>query len=380
MSEKDKAYRLFISAAEPSADAHCAGLITALQQSSYDIEFVGVGGPKMASAGCKLLETTVGKAVMIYKAFRHVGRYYKLIKRIRSYFKSNKVDLVIVCDSPAFNFHIAKAAKKAGLKTLFYVAPQLWAWAGWRIGKLRKYCDKLCCILPFEQDWFSQRGVDVTFVGNPLLDELGIDLARYGKKYADFEPKKAIIALMPGSRAAEIDSLWRPMQQIAARLRKKYPGASFTTVAVDAERKEILKASQIVGFRCHYTIGSVGETASAADFAIVASGSATLQVAAVGCPMVIMYQSSKILWHLIGRWLLKTKYLSLVNILAGRELVPEFMPYFSSIEPIVESIEQLLEDRDKLAQTSSELIELAESLAERKACEQVAEIAIEMLR
>jgi len=380
MPEKDKTYRIFVSAAEPSADAHCAGLITALQKSDYDIEFVGVGGPKMAEAGCKLLEATVGKAAMIYKAFSRVPHFYKLIKRITRYLKTNKVDLVIVCDSPAFNFHIAKAAKKADSATLFYVAPQLWAWAGWRLGKLRKYCDKLCCILPFEQDWFGRRGIDVVFVGNPLLDELGVDLARYRRKYADFEPKNAIFALMPGSRAAEINSLWRPMQQIAIRLKQKYPAATFVAVAVDAEKEEILKGAQIAGFECQYTIGTVSKTAAAADFAIVASGSATLQVAAVGCPMVIMYQTSRILWHLVGWWLIKTRYLSLVNILAGRELVPEFMPYFGSIEPIVASIEQFLEDREKLAQISRELIELAEPLAEKKACEQVAKIAVEMLR
>lgn len=380
MPEQNKKYRIFISTAEPSADSHCAGLITALQQSSYDIDFVGVGGPKMASAGCKLLETTIGKAAMMYKAFSHIAHFYKLARRITRYLKSNKVDLVVVCDSPAFNFHVAKAAKKAGIKTLFYVAPQLWAWAGWRIGKLRKYCDKLACILPFEQNWFRKRGIDAIFVGNPLFDEFDMDLAHYRRKYADFEPKNAKIAIMPGSRAAEIDSLWHPMQQIAARLKQKYPAATFVTVAVDAEREKILKAAQISDLECEYTIGSVSETACSADFAIVASGSATLQVAAVGCPMVIMYQSSRILWHLVGWWLVRTKYLSLVNILSDRELVPEFMPYFGSIEPIVENIKQLLGDSERLAQISRELIELAEPLAEKKTCEQVAEMAVKMLR
>ena len=379
MLQANRTYRIFISVAEPSADAHCASLITALRQTSYDIDFVGVGGPKMASAGCKLLETTIGRAVMMYKAFSHVAHYYKLIKRITRFLKSNKVDMVIVCDSPSFNFHIAKAAKKAGIKTLFYVAPQLWAWGGWRIRKLRKYCHKLCCILPFEQDWFSQRGVDVDFVGNPLLDQLGPDLGRYRREYTDFEPKNARFAIMPGSRAAEIDSLWHPMQQISLRIKDKYPAATFVTVAVEDEREQILKSSQIKGFECQYTVGSVSDTACEADFAIVASGSATLQVAAVGCPMVVMYQSSRVLWHLIGRWLVKTKYLSLVNTLAGRELVPEFMPYFSSIEPIVQSIEQFLEDRDKLAQLSGELIQLAEPLGAGNASEKVAQIVGEML-
>jgi lipid-A-disaccharide synthase len=379
MSDKNKKYRIFISVADPSADAHCAGLITALQKSSYDIEFVGVGGPKMAEAGCELLQITIGRAVMLYKAVSQVGHFYRLIKLVTRFLKSNKVDLLIVCDSPAFNFHIAKAAKKAGIKTLFYVAPQLWAWGGWRIRKLRKYCGKLCCILPFEQDWFAQKGMDAVFVGNPLFDELEIDLASH-RKYADFESRKARFALMPGSRNAEIDSLWRPMQQIALRIKEKYPAATFVTVAVDTEREQILRKEEIAGFECQYTISSVSDTVDAADFAIVASGSATLQVAAVGCPMVIMYQSSRILWHLVGWWLVRTKYLSLVNILSGKELVPEFMPYFSSIEPIVESIEQLLEDTDKLAQLSSELIKLVEPLAEKKACEGVAKIVVEMLR
>src|SRR4030042_208434 len=314
MPETKKTCCIFISAAEPSADAHCAALITALKQSTYDIDFVGVGGPKMAAAGCQLLETTVARAAMIYNAFAQVGFFYKIIKRITRYLKSNKVDLVIVCDSPAFNFHIAKAAKKANIKTLFYVAPQLWSWAGWRIKKLRKFCDKLCCILPFEQDWFSQRGVDTTFVGNPILDELNPPLTPYRKKYLDFNPKNAHFAILPGSRTAEINTLWVPMQQIALCLKQKYPNATFTTAAVDADRQKTLENTQIPGFQCKYAISSVCETARNADFAIVASGRATLQVAAVGCPMVIMYHSSNILWHLLGGWLLTTKYLSLVNI------------------------------------------------------------------
>ena len=378
MPDKNKKYRIFISAAEPSADAHCAGLITALKDSGYDIEFVGVGGPKMAEAGGELLEATVGKAVMIYKAFTHIWRYYKLIKRLTRFINSNKVDLVIVCDSPAFNFHIAKAAKRAGVKTLFYVAPQLWAWASWRIHKLRKCCDKLCCILPFEQEWFSRRGMDVVFVGNPLFDKLEIGSDHY-KRYEDFEPGKAKFALMPGSRTAEIESLWGPMQQIALRLKEKYPQASFIAVAVDNEREQLLKKTQIGGFECEYNIGSVSVAAGAVDFTIVTSGSATLEVTAAGCPMVIMYQSSRILWQLVGRWLIKTKYLSLVNILAGKELVPEFMPYLTSIEPIVESIEPLLQDKDKLTQISGELVQLAEPLAVKKARKEVAKIVLEML-
>jgi lipid-A-disaccharide synthase len=379
MPQIDTKYRIFISAAEPSADAHCAALITTLKQGNYDIEFVGVGGPKMAAAGCKLLEQTIGRAAMAYQAFRQIAYFYGLIRRISSFLQSTKVDLVIVCDSPAFNFHVAKAAKKAAIKTLFYIAPQLWAWAPWRINKLRKTCDKLCCALPFEQEWFGQRGVDTVFVGNPMLDGLHISTADC-RSYADFKPQEAHIALLPGSRSGEIESLWRPMQQIAIRLKSKYPDVQFTTVAADEKTRQRLAATELTGFKSGYAIDAVSEVATKADFAITASGSATLELAAAGCPMVVMYQSSRLLWHLMGRWLVTAKYLSLVNILNGKELVPEFMPYFSSIEPILAEIEQLLSDRGRLEQISRGLVEAVEPLAAKKASEEVAGIVLDMLR
>jgi lipid-A-disaccharide synthase len=168
-------------------------------------------------------------------------------------------------------------------------------------------------------------------VGNPLFDDLPCKPDGFEKQYSRFDPTKAVVAIMPGSRSAEMDSLWVPMQQIALRIKQRYPDARFVTVAVDQKWQGQLEAAQIAGFESEYRIGSVSETANDADFSIVASGSATLQVAAVGCPMVIMYQSSRVLWYLIGWWLVTMRYLSLVNVLAGRELVPEYMPYFRSI-------------------------------------------------
>jgi lipid-A-disaccharide synthase len=220
--------------------------------------------------------------------------------------------------------------------------------------------------------------MEAVFVGNPLFDKLEVGSDHY-KRYVDFNPEKARFALMPGSRTTEIESLWIPMQQIAMRLKEKYSGAIFITVAVDNEREQLLRKKQINGFECEYVIGSVNDIAGKVDFTIVTSGSATLEVTAAGCPMVIMYQSSRILWKLVGWWLIKSKYLSLVNILAGRELVPEFMPYFVSIEPIVESIEQLLQDKNKLVRMSKELIGLAEPLTVKKARLEVANIVAQML-
>jgi lipid-A-disaccharide synthase len=371
--------RVFISVNDPSADVHCAGLIAALKRSGGDIEFVGIGGPKMAAAGCEVIESTVGRAVMTYTAFAHIGHYYKLVQRIRRYLEEHPVDLVIVCDSPSFNFHVAKVAKKASVRTLFYVAPQLWAWGGWRIRKLRRWCDKLCCLLPFEEQWFRERGVDATFVGNPLLDKLPGDLTRLRKDYSHFEQQKAKIALMPGSRLAEIESLWRPMQEIAIELKRKYPGASFVAVAASEERRRLLEKTQVPGFACEYSVDTVRETAAAVDFSMVASGSATLEVASSGCPMVVMYQTNRILWQLVGRWLVHPKFFALVNLLADRELVPEFMPYFVSTEPIVRQIDAYLQDRSLLTRTSNDLIDMVEPLTHKKASEEVAQAVVEML-
>ena len=371
--------RVFISVNDPSADAHCAGLISALRQGGAGMEFVGIGGPKMAAAGCELLESTVGRAVMTYNALAHLGHFYRLVHRVRRYLQEHPVDLVIVCDSPAFNFHVAREAKKAGIQTLFYVAPQLWAWAGWRIRKLRRRCDKLCCILPFEEQWFRQRGVDTTFVGNPLLDKLPSDLTGLRKDYSQIDPGRMKVALMPGSRLAEIEALWRPMQEIALELKRRYPGAGFTAVAASAERRQLLERTQIPDFACEYSVDTVRRTAAAVDFALVASGSATLEVASSGCPMVVMYQTNRVLWKLVGRWLVHPKFFTLVNLLADRALVPEFMPYFTSIDPIVQTIDGYWKDRSLLTRTSNELIDMVEPLTRKNASAEVARVVVGML-
>lgn len=379
MMQKDKKYRIFISAAEPSADDHCANLITAFRSGGHDnIELVGIGGPKMAQTGCEILQRTGEKATMALGPLTQLGYYYKLLKRIKLYLKSNKVDVVVVCDSPAFNWHVAKFAKKIGIRTVFYVAPQLWAWAGWRIRKMRRSCDKLCCLLPFEQDWFANRGVETIFVGNPMLAAIPIEWGRQ-KDYTDFDPKNVRVAIIPGSREAELKTLWQPMQQIAMRIKAKYSGAKFVTVAVDEKRRKALEENQVPGFQCDYAINAVCRTAETADFAIVASGSATLEVAAMGCPMVVMYQASKVGWYLAAKWLIKTKYLCLVNVVAGKELVPEFMPYFNSIDPIVETIERFLDSKSELAKLSGELAELTRPLGEKNTGREVAKVILQML-
>ncbi|MBP8606427.1 MAG: lipid-A-disaccharide synthase [Phycisphaerae bacterium] len=395
MTQQTQPRHIFISALEHSAEMHCVHLMAALHQKTAVwpgqapppenpmLRFAGFGGRRLAEAGCILLDDTVSRAAMIYNVLGQLGYYRKLIKQAGEYFRLNTVDLVIVCDSPAFNFHIARAAKQHGIPVLFYVAPQLWAWAPWRIGKLRRCCDKLACILPFEKDWFAARGIDAQFVSNPLFDPIGPDLEKNFKSYTAYDPAAPRIALLPGSREAEIRSLWPAMLKIAAALTKKHPRAAFTACAPDALKRALLEQLKSRSPQADLPIAietaALHETARQADLALIASGSATLQAAAAGCPMIVMYQSNKWLWHLLARWLVRLRFLSLPNILAQRELVPEFMPYFTSLAPIIDRASGLLNTPSRLSSISQALIELVRPMAQRRASDAVADIVLQML-
>jgi lipid-A-disaccharide synthase len=373
--------RIFISALEPSAEMHCANLIRRCNQMSADgtMQWSGFGGAAMEQAGCALLENTVGRAAMLYNVLGQLGYYRNLKQQAKTFLQNTKPDLVIVCDSPAFHFHIAKAAKKLRIPVLFYVAPQLWAWAPWRIHKLRKCCDKLACILPFEQEWFQSRGMDAEFVGNPLMDELDGPVEQNIKTYDGYIPARAKIALLPGSRKHEIETLWKPMQEIALQITRRYPDVRFYTAAPDMS-KMVLLHDRMPGFSCLDQIGDLAGLCKQVDFAIVASGSATLQVAAAGCPMIVMYQSNRLMWYLLGKWLIRTPFLSLPNIVAGRKLVTEYMPFFTSTQPIADEAISRLSDPAELKKFSSELIDMVKPLASGKAADKVAAIVSQMLK
>ncbi len=376
MSEKLK---IFISACEPSADVHCGNLIRQIKSIRDDVEFVGIGGEYMQAAGCELLENPISRAAMLHNVIKDIGFYKKLYGKVKKLFKEANISLVVVCDSPAFNFHIAKLASKKSIKTFFYIAPQLWAWAPWRIKKLKKWCDTLACILPFEQKWFESRGVMAKFIGNPLLAGKYEQVCSSVKTYENYDPQSCKIALVPGSRGHEIESIWPAMCEIALKIKEKFKDAHFTVVAFNEETQEKLKASQPNGLECDFSVASVRKTACEFDFTLVTSGSACLEVASAGCPMAVMYQSNKYLWHIVGKRIVRMKNLSLVNILADRDLVPEFMPYFNSTEPIYTAVDQLLRNPEKMQKLSNDLVELTKPLARLNAQENAANLINEMI-
>jgi len=368
---------IYISAAEASADAHAAKLILQLREEPGKVHCEGLGGEAMAAAGCELQENLVDRSAMLTHAFGQVFFYRKLLERVKRHFAQNPPDVVVVIDSPAWNFHVALAAKKYGIPVLYYIAPQLWAWGAWRIGKLRSRVEKVACILPFEEAWFRERGVEAQYVGHPLFDDEQ-HIPGPGP-WAENSREFPTVALLPGSRKHEIQQLWKPMQEIARNIQKKFPQARFLT-AVSSEPNEILLRRDLEeSLEVDIRRTSVEAATRYADLALVASGTATLEVAAQSCPMIILYHVPWLQWQLVGRWLLKTPYLSLVNILAGRELAPEFMPFGGRVQEVGETALTLLAEGEQRQEMRIALRHLMETILKPGAAAKTAKLVKDLL-
>ena len=368
---------IFVSAAEASADKHAAGIIRQLRNELPDLAWDGLGGPEMAAAGCKLLENLVDRSAMLTHALGQVGFYFRLLRRLKRYFLEKRPDLVIVIDSPAWNFLVAKVAKKLGIPVLYYIAPQMWAWGAWRVNKLKRRTDRIACILPFEPQWFKEHGIEAEYVGHPLFDDIQPMTGIVNKEHDD--NLFPTIALLPGSRKHEIEWLWQPMQKIAEQIKGKFPSARFITAARnDSAAKEL---REMLNLKLQIEIRQVSIEAATryADLAVVASGTATLEVAAQHCPMIVMYHVNRIQWHLAGKWIVKSPYICLVNILANKELVPEYVPFSGRINQIGQESIALLEDKDRLQRMREGLKELVEPIVAPGATAKVVEIIKQML-
>ena len=374
---KENHFNIFISAAEVSADAHAARLIDELRRQIPQIRCSGLGGHAMADASCQLLDNLVDRSAMLTHAFKQVGFYFRLLRRVKQHFIENPPDLVVVVDSPAWNFHVAKAARQLNIPVLYYIAPQLWAWGAWRINKLKRSATRLACILPFEKQWFSERGLNADYVGHPLFDdEQSIDP---GDLYVRENSRFPTVALLAGSRSHEIKKLWLPMQHIAQKIQQKYPDARFVSAYHSAANEKLLRQNSLPQLQIELKKTSIEAVTRHADLTFVASGTATLEVAAQHCPMIIMYHVPPLQWHLIGKWIVKTRYLSLVNILAGRELVPEFMPFYNHTAAITKTALDLLDDQPKRQQMRTDLKNLIAPITKPGCAKNVCKIINQML-
>lgn len=384
------ARRVFITVAEVSGDRHAAQLIRSLKRLDPDILIEGLGGPLMRAAGATIHRDTVNKAAMGWRGIFRASEVIDALKWTANHFKSNPPDLQIGVDSPSMNFHFAKVAHGMGIPVLQYVAPQLWAWATWRMKKLRKWVDQVACILPFEEDYFRSHGVNARFVGHPLFDELPANRqAQNGPRFPDAPP---VIGLLAGSRRSEAEGNFPGLLDAAERIRNEFPHAELlvpTTMATQAIVEHEI-ARRGTG-RITAAIDQFDAMVPRCDLCLTVSGTATLHVAALGVPMLVVYRVSRLAWNLAGRWLVPTRTFALVNVLAAKNpadqtqatgadhVVPEFVPWHGSGDPLARAALELLRHPERLAGQREKLRRLVSTLDHPGASDRTARLVLEMI-
>lgn len=339
---------ILLTAFEPSGDALAAGLIAQLRLQRPQMKIWALGGPKMAAAGAELIETTTEHPVMLAGALGQAWAHRQRLKRLERWLASHPLAALVPTDSPAANWSICKLVRKRQpqARIVHLAAPQIWAWASWRIHKLRRLTDHVLCLLPFEPPWLGERGVVGTFVGHPIFEhgDPPPTLPAGSSIQGDL-----ILALLPGSRRGELHKNWPTMLQAFVQLRRKYPQLAGYVAAVNRPARQWLtEASQGQEAGLHILEGRTDEIISRADVVLAVSGTVTLQVAWHRKPMAAMYNVSRLMWNLLGRWLVSARTFALPNIIAaadGRErLVREFIPHFGAVAPIVAELDRLLSD------------------------------------
>jgi lipid-A-disaccharide synthase len=319
---------------EPSGDDHASAVIAELRRRRPSLPMYAWGGPKMERAGASIVARTGQNAVMGIPGVGKIVEHLRINRSVKRWLAEHPVALHVPVDSPAANFPICRIAKASGARVVHLVAPQVWAWAEWRVNKLRRLTDLVLCLLPFEEQWFAMRGVKARFVGHPLFDDplddraLDARIERAGWAGAG----KPRLALMPGSRPAEWGRCFPILLDMFNRLRADFPETTAVVAAIRPDVAERLRAMAAgrggwpAGM--HIAVGDTDAVIRWCEYAVVVSGTVTLQVAKQLKPMVTFYRPGKFMYHVAGRWLVSTNLFTLPNLTAGSKIVPELIPYF----------------------------------------------------
>lgn len=364
MSERKRT--IFLSAAEASGDEHAAHLIRALRDRMPDARFVGVAGPRMAEAGCEAIMDLTRQAAMLGGPLLRLPFWIRAVRRIKQAISEIQPDVHVPVDSPALNWHLAKAARQAGSKVFYYIAPQVWAWAPWRVKKLARLTDHVGCILPFEEPFLRGRGVNATFVGNPLFDSLPPSPSNLPDLTEPWYEGTWRVALAPGSRRGEIRGHARPLLAVGAAIQRRWSRAQCTFTARTEEDAELIR--EVCGTdQLDIAVGRTREVLAQSHFTVACSGTVTLQAAHFGVPAVVFYRTSwllSLLHRTLGKFrrLVRTRHLSLVNILAGRRVVPELMPWRGNVRLLERVVLEVMDDLGYLFEMRREMLRVVQPL------------------
>jgi|TARA_B110000116_G_scaffold241879_1_gene230755 lipid-A-disaccharide synthase len=357
--------RIAIVTGEASGDILGAGLMEALQKRHKDIVFEGIGGPKMLDKGFNSLFAMDRLAVMgLVEPLKRLPELLRIRKSLRLRWLDNLPDVMIGIDSPDFNLDLELPLRRAGIKTAHYVSPSVWAWRKKRIVKIAKAVDLMLTLLPFEAEFYRQHNVPVTFVGHPLADDLPLEVdVLAARTELGFTVDDKILALMPGSRSGEVERLAPMYLEVAKRCLQRFPQLKIVLPAASNERRVQLEKILADGEELPLMLidGQSHTAMAAADTILMASGTTALEALLLKKPMVVGYKLAELSYQLL-RFMVKIPWLSLPNLLTGRELVPEFIRRKPTVNNLTASILSLLDNPSASAALSDEFLSIHKQL------------------
>ncbi|UVT19405.1 MAG: lipid-A-disaccharide synthase [Nitrospira sp.] len=373
--------RILIVTGEASGDLHGANLARALKACDPHVSLAGIGGRAMEAAGVQLVQE-MGQFDVIGMvgplAFVSIIRRFLMMRRL---FRSKQWDTVVFIDHPGLNLRFAYFAKAAGLRVVYYIAPQIWAWAPWRIHWIKQRVDHVLVILPFEKPIYDEAGVRCTFVGHPILDAVAGHYDRKALRISfGLSPARRVIALLPGSRAHEVQVLLPILIEAAEKLARREPETEFLLAQASTIHDNLLQpllAQSTVSITV--VKEQANEVMAVSDLVLVASGTATLQAAVVGTPMVLFYRTKALtFWaaSLVHRFLIRVKWIGLVNLVAGRTVVPELILSAATGQRLYEEALRILEDRSAYDEMKRDLATVRAALGEPGASTRAAEMVL----
>ena len=373
---------IMFSAGESSGDQHAANMFLELKKHQPDIKGFGMGGAKMALAGIDIRYDSGSIGVIgVVEVLKHYGEIRRALKLIQQLVSTERPDLLVCVDYKEFNLKLARFAKQCGVKVLFYVSPQVWAWRPGRVKTYGKAIDMMAVIFPFETTYYDAENVPVRYVGHPSVDKVHPQRSRLeDKAIFNLDEGNPVIGLLPGSRANEINRLLPIMLAAAEILQARIPGIQFMLPQADSISDELLES-----YMCQSPVkitvikNQPYDVIQCCDVVMTTSGTATIEIALLNVPMVITYKLAALTYWL-GRWLVNTPFIGLPNIILGKGFIKELIQYEATSENLAEEIERILTDKFYADQMRDNLNQVKQQLGQGGGSKNMAELALELMK